>query len=510
MGNPKQNTQGYSKQNRTVIILFYIILGAGITLRLYQHLMGRSLWEDEAHIALNFMKFGYAGLMAPLENYQTAPILFLWITDTFCSLFGPGEVSLRSFAFIVSLAALPFYFYMVKDFTGNVLTALIAFTIFALNISLIYYSSEVKSYTIDVAVYVLILYLLFSVNKYVLKHRTLLLAITGCLFILCSNASVVVLFCAAIYMITSGWGKGFSEDRKILRVKIPSAHLVIFGSWAVVWLLNFFVFIYNHPYSEGMKNIWSWTFAPSDVFSKEFADFIKLRIDDTIYMDMLFFTDKFYFPQVLTGLIIVAVGYCIYTRRWKALWLTAAPILLHLVLSMFKVYPFFYRFILYLLPPFIILTAIGISTVVRIIAERLHRVIAVPVALFFLYCCTYISIQKFPYWDREIGPVLSFINKNYPDKPIMVTTPFTLYSYYMERGIAKNKNLIPIKWQLKPDEYYNDELIKSRESEYLLLYSVDGWADGYGDVLNSLKENNLIINQFEYKTYGVAEIKPKK
>ncbi len=509
MNHKKQQVRKPGRISHLFKILFYSVLIAGIALRLYHHLMGRSLWEDEAHIALNFIWLGYKGLMEPLQNYQTAPIFFLWATETFSRLFGPDEVSLRSFAFIVSIAAFPFFFYLVRDLTGNVVTAITAFAIFALNISLIYYSSEIKSYTIDVSVYIFVLYIIFSQHNYVAKYRIGLLGLAGCLAILFSNASTVVLFCAGLYLIITDWSKGLSKDKKNLNINIPVIQLVMFGSWVVVWLLNFFLFIYKHPYSEGMKSIWSWTFAPSNIFSNEFADFIKLRINDTIYENMLFFTDKYYFPQILIGLIIVALGYCIYTRQWKILWVTIVPIALHLVLSMFKLYPFFFRFILYLLPPFIILVAIGISTVANIIARRTHKVITIPLVLFCLFCCTYNSIQKFPYWEKEIGPVISFINENYPDKPIIVTTPFTLYSYYMERDIAKNKKLYPIAWQLQPDTYYNDPLIQSQLSPYLLLYSVNGYADGYSEVLKSLKDNRLIIKQFEYKTYGVAELKPR-
>lgn len=497
------------KSDQLYKTLFYSILLIGITLRLYQHLMGRSLWEDEAHIALNFMWFGYGELMAPLQNYQTAPIFFLWATETFSNLFGNNETSLRSFAFIVSIAAFPFFFYLVRDLTNSVITAIIAFTIFALNISLIYYSSEIKSYTVDVSIYIFILYLLFSKHSYVVKHRIGLLSFTGCIAIPLSNASIVILFCAGLYLITRDWNRSFSNDKKTLQINIPSSQLIMFSSWSIIWLLNFFKFIHNHPYGEGMKQIWSWTFAPTNIFSKEFADFIMLRINDTIYSDMLFFSDKYYFPQILSGLILLAITSCIYNRQWKVLWLTIGPIIIHLILSMFKLYPFFYRFILYLLPPFIILVALGINTIAKLIAQRIHKAVAIPIVFFFLFCCTYISIKKFPYWDREIGPVISFINKNYPDKPIIVTTPFTLYSYYMERGIAKNKKLHPIGWQLKPDAYFNDQLIISQQSTYLLLYSVNGFADGYSEVLNSLQDNNLIIRKYEYKTYGIAEVKPK-
>lgn len=506
MSNKK--TSNTRTAEKICLALFFLILAIGIALRFYQHLMGRSLWEDEAHIALNFMYFGYLGLMEPLQNYQTAPIFFLWSVETFCKIFGPGEISLRTFPFLVSIAALPFFYFVVKRLSGNLLTAIISFTVFALNISMIYYASEVKSYTIDVAIYIFILYLLLSDHSFVARHRTKLLAVAGCLAIPYSNASVVVLFCAALYMIATGWSKKMNEDKTTLQLGIPTSQLVIFGSWATVWLVNYFKFIHNHPYAEGMKNIWSWTFCPTPIFGKEFSDFIRMRIDDTIFTEMLFFTDKYYFPQILSALVVISVVYNVYKKNWALLLFTILPILLHLVMSMFKMYPFFYRFILYLLPPFIILVSSGVSAIVNLFPRKVGNIISVPIALGYCYCCTYISIENFPSWRREIKPVISYMNNKYPDKKIIVTTPLTLYTYYMDRGIAKNKNLIPIKWGIKPDEYYNSDIIKPLNDSYLLLYSVDGFADGYKDVLNSLKEKGLILKQFEYKTYGVAEVKP--
>ncbi|OSZ82738.1 hypothetical protein CAP35_05605 [Chitinophagaceae bacterium IBVUCB1] len=502
------NTQPKEILHRVYQILFWLILLTGISLRFYQHLMGRSLWEDEAHIALNFMKFGYIGLMAPLENYQTAPIFFLWSVETFCKIFGPSEVSLRTFPFIVSLLTMPLFYFMVKRLTGNTLTALISFLLFAVNISMIHYASEVKSYTIDVSVYILIVYLLLTDNPFVKKNNPLLLSIAGSLSIVYSNASVVVLFCAALYMIATGWSKSLSENKKTLIVGIPSSQIMVFSSWLIVWLVNYFRFIHNHPYGEGMKQIWSWTFCPTDIFSKEFSEFIKARIDDTIYTEMLLFTDKYYFPQILTALVIFSIVYNVYKKNWTLLLFTILPIVLHLIMSMFKMYPFFFRFILYLLPPFIILVVSGLSAIIQLMPKKLAAVLTVPVCLLFSYCCLSKSVEGFPFWDREIKPVISYINKNYPDKTIVVTTPLTLYTYYMDRGIAHNKNLIPIKWGLKPEEYYVNEVVKPIHNTYLLLYSVDGFADGYKEVLNSLKAKGLIIKQFEYKTYGVAEVRP--
>ncbi len=496
------------KFSTSVKIAFFIILVIGLCLRFYQHLMPRSLWEDEAHLALNFIWFGYRDLMKPLENYQSAPIFFLFSIETVTRIFGYSEIALRSFPFVISIFCLPLFYKMVLTLTKNRLTALISFFVFALNISFIHYASEVKPYTLDVCAFIIMGYLALTEDAFVVKNRSLLLAIAGCLCPLYSNTSVVVLFCTALYMM-SKWRLALRKSEVYTwELTTPKRDLLIFGSWGVVFAANFFTFIYKHPYGEGMRQIWQWTFVPTPVFTKEFADFMKMRIEDSIFTDLLFFTDKYYFGYILLALLLIGIGNIIYNRRYYILLFTVLPILLHFFMSMAYIYPFYFRFILYLLPPFIIIMAIGISAVAELLSRKLHYSLAGIFVAGCAYCCVIGSIEQFPFWDREIKPVLSVINKRYPDKKVLVTTPHTLYQYYMTTGYVKNKNMEPVPWQLKPEAYYSNEKVKANTSTYVLVYSANGWADGYGDVLRDLKAKNLIVSQFEYKTYGVAEIKP--
>src|SRR5215203_3213710 len=113
--------------NRLIQIAFVVILALGLVLRCYYYLMGRSLWDDETHLALNFMDHGFARLFRPLDYIQIAPILFILVEKAITSVFGYGELALRFFPFFCSIASLPLIYFITRDLTGNRLTALIAF-----------------------------------------------------------------------------------------------------------------------------------------------------------------------------------------------------------------------------------------------------------------------------------------------------------------------------------------------------------------------------------------------
>ena len=93
--------------SRLVQIVFTAILLLGLGLRFYFYLMGRSLWDDETHLALNFMDHGFARLFKPLDYIQIAPILFILAEKAIASVFGYGELALRALPFICSVLSLP-------------------------------------------------------------------------------------------------------------------------------------------------------------------------------------------------------------------------------------------------------------------------------------------------------------------------------------------------------------------------------------------------------------------
>jgi hypothetical protein len=490
--NSLKSSLNYNKLFNTA---FLLILFTGLFLRFFQYLMGRSLWEDETHLALNFMKYGYLRLTKPLDWIQGAPIFFLFAVKTFVKIFGYGELAFRALPFIASVLTFPLFYYIILELTKNRLTALIGFFIFAVNAPLIYFSSELKPYAVDVSVYLLMIYLAISSHSFVLKHRTWLLVLAGCLSILFSNVAFIVLFAVGCNMFLT-W---FREK------KINKRDIIILMAWGLVFAVNYFLFIHNHPSTLDQRNNYAFAFCPTDVFSEEFASFFKKTIEETFFTMLLNISQAYYFSYVLLFIFLVAIGYLIVKRKYTVLLFTCLPIIFHLALSAMKLYPFWYRLILYLLPCFMFLMAVGTNFLAECF-RKIHVVVSVPVVIIICWFFTEKSIEQFPLWPREIKPALDFVNEKLPQNAhVYVTDPINAYNYYYKREYVKNKVYKGLPWGMDVNEFY--EMLGNERSNYIWFYgTVYQW--GYGHVLEDLKKRNLIVTNFEFNGYGVCEVKP--
>ena len=484
-----------SNYSRAGFVTFCVLLLVGLSLRFYHYLMGRSLWEDETHLALNFMKYDFSGLMQPLDNVQAAPVFFIVIVKLFVSLFGYGELAFRALPFIVSILTLPLFYFILLDLTRSRITALIGFFIFALNLSLIYFSSELKPYALDVGVYLVLVYLTVGSNAYVKRRRMLLLTLAGSISILFSNVAFIVLFC-----IVCCWVLEWYKQRRVLM-----QHLKVMAVWLCVFSANYFLFIHHHPATEMQRLNYSFAFCPTDFLSCEFTSFLSKTLEETCFTMLLYVSNHCGFAYVLLLVFAVALRHFILKKKHTILLLVCAPVIFHLGLSMLKLYPFWYRLILYLVPCFIFLMAQGTFLIGRFVAR--HTRVAFGVLVTLVFCVFFVieSLRQFPFWIREIKPALDFVNTRLPRSAhVYILDPVNAYDYYYQRGYVKNKIYKRLTWYLEPAEYY--ELV-NETSNYILVYgTLYQW--GYANVLRDLRSKHLLVSNFEYKAYGVAEVKP--
>jgi uncharacterized membrane protein len=88
----------------------YLIIGLGIVVRATQYFANRSLWLDEAFLALNIVQRSFTELWRPLSHDQVAPLGFLMAEKLAIVCLGNHAYALRFFPFLAGIAAVPLFF----------------------------------------------------------------------------------------------------------------------------------------------------------------------------------------------------------------------------------------------------------------------------------------------------------------------------------------------------------------------------------------------------------------
>jgi hypothetical protein len=182
-----------------------VCLGAavllGLALRLVQYAANRSLWFDEAMLALNILHRSAASLTATLDFNQVAPIGFLETEKLATHAFGASELALRLFPLLMGLASVPLFACVALRVLAPAAAAFATF-LFACAPGAIYYSSEVKQYSGDVAVGVTLLALAFVLlDPATSRRRRVAAAVVGAVAIPFSTASAFVVGGVAVALV---------------------------------------------------------------------------------------------------------------------------------------------------------------------------------------------------------------------------------------------------------------------------------------------------------------------
>ena len=128
-----------------------VIVALGLAFRAIQYAADRSLWLDESMLALNLLHRSAAGLTRTLDYAQAAPLGFLELEKLATHAFGDSELALRVLPLICGLASVPLFAALALRLLRPA-PALLATLVFACAAGPVYYASEVKQYSGDLAV----------------------------------------------------------------------------------------------------------------------------------------------------------------------------------------------------------------------------------------------------------------------------------------------------------------------------------------------------------------------
>lgn len=429
----------------------FFIIGFGILIRVIQYLYNRSIWGDEAVLVFNIIDRSYLDLLKPLDYNQGAPIGFLMAEKLAVQLFGNNEYALRLFPLLSGIISLLLFYVVAKRYL-SAKAVNISLALFATLSPLVYYSSEVKQYSSDLAVGLLCFLLAIDINNKSLKaSQVILLCFLGAIAVWFAYPAIFVLMGVSSSVILVN----FLQNKNIKVINI----IVICGGWLLSFALFYFLSLSELGGQGDLQESWQGKYAfPNSPF-----DLIWL-----LYNFVKFFYEplglgRFYYEPVQVvewnwinivaivldlGAIWAFIVGCIslFKRNKQHLLILLSPILLTLFAAYIHKYPFADRLILFLIPFWLVFIAEGIDKLIINKQAKKQAILGIIVSILLFDQPIVKSVQLFfnqPYVKEEIKIVISYVKTN--QKPGDI-----LYIYHRGRFPFK---YYAEKYGYKPGDY---------------------------------------------------------
>lgn len=432
-------SQGASPDHAFLRRLSLAAVALGCLLRLAQYLLDRSLWMDEAYLSLNILHRSFAGLCRALDYHQGAPIGFLLLEKSAVHLWGGGEYVLRLLPLLAGIASVVLFYWLAR----KVLPAKavpVAVGLFAISPALIYYSAEVKQYSSDAAIAILLYCLTIEGSKSEWKARqTLLAALVGAMAIWMSHSSVFVL---------AGIGITISIALVLRRDWAKLARLSLVGlGWMASLAVCYIVALRKLAGDGELLSYWSANFMPLPL--RPVTDF-KWLVESFF---AFFGTSAGLKFTGLAALVFLGGGISMFRKSAERLFLLMSPAIITVIASVAHKYPFGGRLTLFLVPPVLLLMAEGAEALRSSASASLPAIGAVLITLLFVDPGTYV-LQHFAkpntevaqpgiMFPEEIRPVVGYVRNH--EKPGDLVYVFygaqPAFDYYAERDSFPRNNV---------------------------------------------------------------------
>ncbi len=331
----------------------FVLLGIFIRIRLY--LLNRSFWGDEASLAMNLVTRNFIELTKLLDYHQAAPIGFLFIEKLSLIIFGNQEYSMRLFPLMAGILAVYFIYRFSREHLG--IAGLFALVLFAVSWWLIYYSSELKQYSSDVMIALMLIFLAGNCLKENVRAKDFLtLGIIGSFMIWISHPSVFILAGIGLVLLLEKFTRrGYAPWGWILGIGI---------GWIASFGLEYLVSLRHIVADEYLIKYWRKAYIPSPPWSN------KAWYISTFYSFLFFAYHRADNVLSLATIVFSSIGaISLWLRDRKIALLVILPFVMTMITSAFQRYPLKNRFMLFLIPFAFLLMAEGMRGIYWLISK---------------------------------------------------------------------------------------------------------------------------------------------
>ncbi len=359
-----------------------VIVGLGVFLRLFVYLSGRPFWMDEASLWGNLAHKPILDFSEPMTGDQLAPMGFLIAQRALMSVLGVSRYAARLLPLVSGVISILLFARLARRILAP-RAALIALTLFCFSDDLIYYASELKPYSLDLAVGLAISLAALGVLAQPVSARgaarlgAMAIAASWCSF----PSAFVVAGCGATLILST-------------LISARPRDAAVWSAVGVAWVASFFLsyrasMALLSPYTT-MYLFWDFAFLPvwplpMDRGRLEAGVGILLEI----FVTPLNLVAPFW-PRLgvilPVGLLFLGV-WSLARRSWREWAILVMPVALAIFASALRRYPLHGRLILELVPALLLLIADGAETVRSWEKGRIKPGFIVVLILLFAYPC---------------------------------------------------------------------------------------------------------------------------
>lgn len=169
-----------------------ILVTLNLAWRTLRYLLVFPMWGDEAFVAINFFNHTFADMFRPLDHNQIVPVGFMCFNLAMSQLLGQSELALRFLPFLAGVGSILLFVPLCQRLLDR-RSALLAIAIFAASYYPVRHSTEVKPYSLDLLIALLILIQTIRVHDSPRNSgRWIIMAVLCAMAIWCSYPAVFI------------------------------------------------------------------------------------------------------------------------------------------------------------------------------------------------------------------------------------------------------------------------------------------------------------------------------